>query len=163
MKVIRQRHERVEQDVNSIFIPFFYIREESIMTKLMVRFMALVIVAMLGFGTVLAGFSIPYYVYTLDKLDAARTEAQGNSKALAFMSSDKDSDCGYTKSCSEDVMAALRDYCVIVYIPNSTKGADWKSIPKIVRDALKSKQAGKIITKTNVTDKTSKKVITIIP
>ncbi len=106
-----------------------------------------------------AAFIIPSYVYRIDQLQQAREEAQADNKQIVFLYSNKDTDCSLATRASINIMQRFKGSAVVVYICKD----EWAKIPRIVREAIKSMEAGKYIPKTVVVDQDIAEVISIIP
>ena len=106
-----------------------------------------------------AAFSIPSDVYGIDQLQQATQIAIANNKQIVFLYSNKDSTCPLASKASINIMQRFKNSAIIVYICKQDKA----KIPRIVRDALKSPEAGKYIPKTVVVDSGIKQVAGIIP
>jgi hypothetical protein len=106
-----------------------------------------------------AAFDIPSYVYEIDQLQRAKEEAKADDKQLVFLYSNKDTDCPLATKASTNIIKRFRDSAVIVYIGKQ----GWAKIPRIVKDAINSPEAGKFIPKTVVVDSGIREVVSIIP
>jgi hypothetical protein len=106
-----------------------------------------------------AKFPLPDSVYTVSQLNEAKTKAKSSGKPLAFVGTDKASQCALTTAASEDIFEALKDQSVIVYVEQG----DVDNLPKIAGNALNSEEAGQHIPKTVVVSSDMGKVIDILP
>jgi hypothetical protein len=113
----------------------------------------------LAASTVFAGFALKSGVYSMNELDAAKSEALFGRKAVAFLYSDKNTFCTQCASASLQAMDTLIDSCVVVYIDRS----DAIKLPEEVKNALRSPKAGKYIPTVVVMSYDLKKVIAIVP
>lgn len=117
---------------------------------------------LLAFSTssfVQAAFNLPRYVYKVNQLNTAQKHAKSSNKPIAFIYSDKNTDCGLATSASKDLFQGLKNYCVVVYVEHK----DWNKLPNIVRSGINSPESGKYIPKTIVVTSSLKGVICIIP
>lgn len=108
---------------------------------------------------VFAKFSIPGYVYSVGQLASARSVAENSNKPIAFVMSDKNTDCGLATAASKDLFQGLKNHSVVVYAEHK----DWQSLPDVVKGGLNSAESGKFIPKTVVVDSRCKNIICIIP
>jgi hypothetical protein len=107
----------------------------------------------------LAAFDIPSYVYEIDQLQQARQEAKANDKEIVFLYSNKNTDCPLASKASINIIQRFKDSAVIVYICRE----GWARVPRIVREAINSPEAGRFIPKTVVVDSSMREVVSIIP
>jgi hypothetical protein len=114
---------------------------------------------LLAASTVIAGFTFKSGVYSMNELDAAKSEALSGRKAVAFLYSDKNTFCTQCSSASLQAMDTMIDSCVVVYIDKS----DATKLPEEVKNALRSPKAGKYIPTVIVMSYDLKKVIAIVP
>ena len=110
-------------------------------------------------STVIAGFTLKSGVYSMNELDAAKSEALSGRKAVAFLYSDKNTFCTQCTSASLQAMDAMIDSCVVVYVDRSAA----VKLPEEVKKALRSPKAGKYIPTIVVMSYDLKKVIAIVP
>lgn len=110
-------------------------------------------------SSLLAKFSIPGYVYSVGQLSSARIVAESSNKPIAFVMSDKNTDCGLATAASKDLFQGLQNHSVVVYAEHK----DWQSLPDVVKGGLNSAESGKFIPKTVVVDPRCKNIICIIP
>ena len=108
---------------------------------------------------VFAKFSIPGYVYSAGQLSSARSVAKSSNKPIAFVMSDRNTDCGLATAASKDLFQGLQNHSVVVYAEHK----DWQSLPDVVKGGLSSAESGKFIPKTVVVDSRCKNIICIIP
>ena len=114
---------------------------------------------LLAASTVIAGFTLKSGVYSMNDLDAAKSEALSGRKAIAFLYSDKTTFCTQCASASLQAMDTMTASCVVVYINKS----DATNLPEEVKNALRSPKAGKYIPTIVVMSYDLKKVIAIVP
>jgi len=114
---------------------------------------------LLAVSTAFAGFTLKSGVYSMNELDAAKSEALSGRKPVAFLYSDKNTFCSQCASASLQAMDTLIDSCIVVYIDRS----DAIKLPEEVKNALRSPKAGKYIPTVVVMSYNLKKVITIVP
>jgi hypothetical protein len=114
---------------------------------------------LLAASTVMAGFTLKSGVYSMNALDAAKSEAFSGRKAIAFLYSDKSTFCTQCASASLQVMDTMMDSCVVVYIDKS----DATKLPEEVKKAFRSPEAGRYIPTVVVMSYDLKKVIAIVP
>ena len=108
---------------------------------------------------VLASFSIPSYVYKVSQLNSARSVAKKTNKPIAFVYSNKKTDCGLATAASKDLFKGLKNYSVVVYAERK----DWNKLPHAVQNSINSPEAGKFIPKTIVVDSGCRNMICVIP
>lgn len=106
-----------------------------------------------------AKFSIPDHVFNYSQIDDAQREAKSRNLPIALLLSDKNTTCSLCTSASNDIIYALKDVAVIVYIDNST----WMMLPQNIRTAFKSPQAGKYIPITLILDSNLEEIIYTLP
>jgi hypothetical protein len=106
-----------------------------------------------------AAFDIPGYVYGIDQLQQAKEEAKADDRQIVFLFSNKDTDCPLASRASISIIQRFKDSAVIVYICKE----GWAKVPRIVREAIKSPEAGKFIPKTVVVNSGITDVVSIIP
>jgi hypothetical protein len=114
---------------------------------------------LLAASTVMAGFALRSGVYSMNDLEAAKSEALSGRKAVAFLYSDKTTFCTQCASASLQAMDTMIGSCVVVYINK----ADATKLPEEVKNALRSPEAGKYIPTVVVMSYDLKKVIAIVP
>jgi hypothetical protein len=114
---------------------------------------------LLAASMVIAGFTLKSGVYSMNDLDAAKSEALSGRKAIAFLYSDKTTFCTQCASASLQAIDTMIDSCVVVYINK----ADAAKLPEEVKNALRSPEAGKYIPTIVVMSYDLKKVIAIVP
>jgi hypothetical protein len=114
---------------------------------------------LLAASTVIAGFTLKGGVYSMNDLDAAKSEALSGRKAVAFLYSDKTTFCTQCASASLQAMDTMIDSCVVIYINKS----DATKLPEEVKNALRSPKAGKYIPTIVVMSYDLKEVIAIVP
>ena len=114
---------------------------------------------LLAASTVIAGFTLKSGVYRINELDAAKSDALSGRKAVAFLYSDENTFCTQCMSASLQAMETLAGSCVVVYVDKS----DATKLPKQVKNALRSPEAGKYIPTIVVMSYDLKKVIAIVP
>jgi hypothetical protein len=107
----------------------------------------------------LAAFDVPDYVYQIDQLQQARQEAKADGKQIVFLYSNQNTDCPLASKASINIIQRFKDSAVIVYICRE----GWARVPRIVREAINSPEAGRFIPKTVVVDSSMKEVVSIIP
>ncbi|MBI5101370.1 MAG: hypothetical protein HZB33_06000 [Nitrospirae bacterium] len=105
---------------------------------------------------------LPSYVYRIDQLGAAQGQAKTRKSPIAFLYTDEYTDCSLAIAASLDVLREFKDGIVIIYI-SSEDDDTWARLPRIVRNALNSDEAGRFIPKTVVVNSEINKVISIIP
>jgi hypothetical protein len=110
-----------------------------------------------------AEFTLPYYVYRIDELEQAQEEARVSDSVIAFVYTNENTNCGLATAASLDVIQGLRDDSVIVYATSKRDADAWAKIPKIVRRAINSPQAGKYIPITVIVDSEIERLICIVP
>jgi hypothetical protein len=108
---------------------------------------------------VLAGFALKSGVYRMNQLDAAKSDALSGKKAVAFLYSDENTFCTQCRSASVQAMETLAGSCVVVYVDKY----DAAKLPKQVKSALRSPEAGKYIPAVVVMSYDLKKVLVIVP
>ncbi len=106
-----------------------------------------------------ATFDIPSHVYRVDQLQQAKEEAQTDDKQIVFLYSDEHTKCSLASRASIRIMQRFKLSAVIVYICKD----GWAKVPRIVREAIKSPEAGKFIPKTVVVDSSITEVVSIVP
>ena len=114
---------------------------------------------LLAASTVIAGFTLKSGVYRMNELDVAKSDALSGSRAVAFLYSDENTFCTQCMSASLQAMETLAGSCVVVYVDKS----DATKLPKEVKNALRSPEAGKYIPTIVVMSYDLKKVIAIVP
>ena len=121
----------------------------------------LIVLLVLTFSASLASaaFDIPSHVYRLDQLQQAKEEAKADDKQIVFLYSNEHTHCSLASRASISIMQRFKRSAVIVYIYK----AEWAKVPRIVREAIKSPEAGKFIPKTIVVDSDITEVVSIIP
>lgn len=107
----------------------------------------------------LAAFQVPNSAYNIYTIDKAQTQALNQNKPLTFLYSDKATACSLCTSASNDILYSLDKQSIIVYVHQS----DWKQIPPLVQNAIKSPAAGEYIPKTVIVNPQIDKVIYILP
>jgi hypothetical protein len=128
------------------------------MNKYSVAFIALCVLAFSA-SFAFCAFDIPNYVYGIDQLHQAKEEAKAGDKQIVFLYSNKNTNCPRTARASIGIMQSFMNSSVILYISKE----DWTRVPRIVRDAIKSPEAGRFIPKTVVLNSGMTEVISIIP
>jgi hypothetical protein len=106
-----------------------------------------------------AAFDVPSHVYRIDQLQQAKEEARADDKQIVFLYSNEHTTCSLASGASISIMQRFKRNAVIVYICKEV----WAKVPRIVREAIKSPEAGKFIPKTVVVDSGIMEVISIIP
>jgi len=106
-----------------------------------------------------AAFDIPSHVYRIDQLQQAKDEAKADNKQIVFLYSKEDTDCPLASKASIGIIQRFEQSSVIVYICKEM----WANIPRIVRGAINSPEAGKFIPIAVVVDSAITKVVSIIP
>ncbi len=106
-----------------------------------------------------AAFRIPGHVYRIDQLQQAKEEAQADDKQIVFLYSNENTTCSLCTRASINIMQRFERRAVIVYFGKE----GWAKVPRIVRDAITSPEAGKFIPKTVVVDPGITEVVSIIP
>jgi hypothetical protein len=122
---------------------------------------ALMVLLVLTFSALLAsaGFDIPSHVYRIDQLQQAKEEAKVDNKQMVFLYSNENTDCPLASRTSISIMQRFKHSAVIVYICREV----WAKVPRIVGEAINSREAGKFIPITVVVDSGITKVVSIIP
>jgi len=121
------------------------------------------VIMLLTFTTssfVQASFNIPSHVFTMSQLKTAQKVAKNNKKPIAFILSDKNTDCGLATAASKDIFNGLKNHSIIVYVQS---GKDWDKLPAIVKSGMSSSESGKYIPKTIVVNSSLKNIICILP
>jgi hypothetical protein len=106
-----------------------------------------------------AAFDIPSYVYTIDQLQQAKEDAKAGDKQIVFLYSNKDTTCALASRASTNIIQRFKDSAVIVYFCKD----GWAKVPRIVREAINSPEAGRFIPTTVVVDSGMTEVVSIIP
>jgi hypothetical protein len=121
----------------------------------------LMVLLIQAFSTSLASaaFNIPSHVYRIDQLQQAKEVAQAEDKQIVFLYSDEHTKCSLASGASIRIMQRFKRSSVIVYFCKD----GWAKVPRIVREAIKSSEAGKFIPKTIVIDSGITEVVSIIP
>jgi hypothetical protein len=88
-------------------------------------------------------------------LEKAKVTATTEKKEIAFVYTDKTSDCGLCQNAAAAYISAVKSKAVIVYVNSKAKDTEWQKLPEIVKQALKQ---GKFIPKIVVTDAAVTKV-----
>ncbi len=114
---------------------------------------------LLAASTVIAGFTLKSGVYRMNELDAAKSDALSGRKTIAFLYADENTFCTQCISASLQAMETLSGSCVVVYVNKS----DATKLPRQVKNALRSPEAGKYIPAIVVMSYDLKKVIAIVP
>jgi hypothetical protein len=114
---------------------------------------------LLAASTIIAGFTLKSGVYRMNDLEAAKSHALSEKKAIAFLYSDENTFCTQCMSASLQAMETLSGTCVVVYVNKS----DATKLPNHVKNALRSPEAGKYIPAIVVMSYDLKKVIAIVP
>ena len=109
-----------------------------------------------------AAFIVPDYVYRIDQLKDAQASARDNGIAITFLYSNENTSCSLATAASLAVIRELKQRSVIIYV-SSENDSDRKKIPAIVRQALKSSEAGRFIPKTVIVNAEMDRVIFIVP
>jgi hypothetical protein len=91
--------------------------------------------------------------------EEAQEEAQADDKQIVFLYSDEHTKCSLASGASIRIIQRFKRSAVIVYICKD----GWAKVPRIVREAIKSPEAGKFIPKTIVVDSGITEVVSIIP
>jgi hypothetical protein len=86
-----------------------------------------------------ATIDIPSHIYRIDQLQQAKEEAQADDKQIVFLYSDEDTKCSLASGASIRIMQRFKRSAVIVYFCKD----GWAKVPRIVREAIKSREAGK--------------------
>ena len=110
----------------------------------------------------LASFTLPSLVYRMDQLGEAMEAAKEKEVPIAFVYTDESTDCGLCKSASLDIVEALKDRTVMIYV-NSGDEQDWGKTPNLVRRAINSPQAGRYIPVAVLVDPDVRQVYGIVP
>lgn len=108
-------------------------------------------------------FTIPPYVYRVEELEAAMNKAKASREPIAFLYTNENTSCGLATAASLDVIGEFKDGMVIVYVSSANEDNDWARVPRIVKNALISSEAGRFIPKTVVVNPEVTRVISIIP
>ena len=106
-----------------------------------------------------AAFEIPKYVYRIDQLQQAKDQAKADKKQIVFLFSDERTNCLPSSKASIGIMQRFKNNSVIVYFGKE----NWAKAPQIVRHAINSPAAGRIIPITVVVDTSIKEVVSVIP
>lgn len=106
-----------------------------------------------------AAFDIPSYVYDIEQLQQAKNEAKVGNRQIVFLYSNKNTDCPLASRASIGIIQRFKDSAVIVYIGRG----GWAKVPRIVKEAINSPEAGRFIPKTVVVDTEIRQVVSIIP
>ena len=106
-----------------------------------------------------AAFNIPSYVYRIDQLQQAKDKAKADKKQIVFLFSDEHTDCLLCSRASIGIMQRFKNNSVIVYFGKE----ELAKAPQIVRHAINSPAAGRIIPITVVVDTSIKEVVSVIP
>jgi len=117
------------------------------------------LVLMFSVSLALAAFDIPGHVYRIDQLQQAKDEAKADDKQIVFLYSNEGTDCSLASKASISIMERFRHSAVIVYIGKER----WAKVPRIVREAIKSTEAGRFIPKTVIVNSGITEVVSIIP
>jgi len=128
----------------------------------MAKILKFSIVLLIIFSTssfVFAKFSIPSYVYTVDQLDSARSIAENSETPIAFVYTNKNTDCGLATAASKDLFQGLKKYCMVVYAEQK----DWGKLPRVVQRSIELPESGQYIPKTIIVDSSCNKMICVIP
>jgi hypothetical protein len=96
---------------------------------------------LLAASTVIAGFALKKGVFRIDQLDLAKSDALSRRRAMAFLYSDENTFCIQCSRESVQAMETLADSCIMVYVAKS----DANKLPVQVKNALRSREAGKYI------------------
>ena len=110
-----------------------------------------------------AAFKLPSYVFRADQLGEAQDKAKSTNAPIVFLYTDEDTNCGLATAASLDAIQEFKDNCVIIYIASGKEKEAWTKIPRIVRSAIKSFEAGRFISKCIIVNPEITKVISIIP
>jgi hypothetical protein len=113
--------------------------------------------------SVFAAFDLPSYVFRIDQLGEAQNKAKSNNAPIVFLYSDENTDCELATAASLDVIQEFKDSCVIIYVTSGKDKNAWTKIPKIVRTAIRSPEAGRFIPKSIIVNPGITKVISVIP
>lgn len=108
-----------------------------------------------------AGFSIPDDAYGMSELENALENAREDGWALAFVLSDQNTTCGLATRASLAAFQELGEDCIIVYI--HSPDTRWEDLPEIVHKGLTSKESGRYIPKTVITNAEMNRIIDIVP
>ena len=119
---------------------------------------SLIVMALIA-SSALAAFDIPSYVYRIDQLQQAIEKAKAENKQIVFLYSNANTDCPLASRASIKIMERFKSSAVIVYAGRE----DWEKIPRIVKHAINSPEAGKYIPKTIVVDFDITSIVAIIP
>ena len=130
------------------------------MTKFTKISLAVVLITFITTSLAQAAFNIPSYVYKINQLGSAKKAAKSSKKPIAFILSDKNTDCGLATAASNDLFKGLKNHCIIVYVQS---GKDWKKLPPIVQSGMNSSASGQYIPKTVVVNSSLKNTVCIIP
>ena len=118
------------------------------------------LIYLLGVSIAFGGLKIPRNVYRMDQLDAAVTEAKSKNKPLTFVYTEENTNWGLCTSASLDAIQKLKQESILIY---AAAGKEWKTLPRLVQEAVHSPEAGKFIPITVVVDADLKKIIAIVP
>ena len=97
-----------------------------------------------------AGFQLPRGVHTADSLQEARAEAVEKGKGLAFVLSNKGTNCGLCVAATEKAFKELKSHSVVVYL-GTGEAKSWQAVGPLVMTGLQTKAMGNIIPKVAVT------------
>ena len=122
------------------------------MKKIIVLFVVLGVGALQG----LAGFKISKTIYRMNDLQKAKAEASSKGKPITFVYTTTNSSCRLCANASLNAIDRLKTKTVVVYVNYDT---DRHLVPKIVRDAVRTPQAGSLAPKTIIVDPGITKVI----
>jgi hypothetical protein len=106
-----------------------------------------------------AAFDIPSHIYRIDQLQQAKEKAKAEDKQIVFLYSNENTDCPLASRASINIIQRYEHSAVIVYIGRE----GWANVPRIVKKAINSPEAGRFIPKTVVVDSGMTEVVSIIP
>ena len=102
-------------------------------------------------STSLAGIKIPKHVFKASELDQAVKKAEEENKALAFVLTDQNSNCGLCNNASLEAFSKFKRDAIIVYLNSKKMEVDYQKLSPVVIGGLQAKSMGKYIPKAVIT------------
>jgi hypothetical protein len=126
----------------------------------MTIFRALILLSVFSISLLQAKLTLPREIFTMDQMEEVKTKAASSKKPISFVFADIDDPVGIGPEMAIDAMNILKVDTMVVYIDATKKS---KSLPKVLKEALQSKEAGKFYPKVVIFDSELSKAIAYIP
>ena len=116
----------------------------------------LILTSLLLAPLAVAEIKFPRGSFDLAEIAQAKEQAVSSKKHIAYVYTDKDTNCGLCIAATEDYLKAVRSSAVIVYLNSKETKDFWSTLPANLREAL---TPGKFIPKMVVTSEDGETVL----